>query len=916
MAARYRSCPWTSPDEFVTPAIQAPPDDSERVADSGSLRETLSRIQRQFDVVGRVSQLGELTSGDVESAARHIARLAAAASGCARVNAWTFNDAETELTCIASYDSARDEFSSGVVLHEPDFRSEFQFLKTARYVDADDPLTDPRTAGYVESYVRPLGITSMLDAVIRTAGHTLGVLCFEHVGRPHHWAQDEIAFACQLADKLGVALTTRRRLRSEEQTRQSEAALAEAQAIAHVGSWNFELATARLTWSAETYRIMGVDPAAFEPSYAALMARVHPDDRADVDAQYRRSVATPGDSAFAFDHRVIVDDGTVKYVHERGHTVYDASGAPVMSVGTVQDITDRKHAEERLQFANTLLTTEMETSPDGVLVVDASGHVLSANRRFAEIWRVPVEQLTGTDDAPLLASVAACMRDADAFVARVRYFYAHPDEAGEDELETRDGRCIERHTTALRTPSGQHLGRVWFFRDITARKQAEAQMRHTARHDGLTDLANRAAFVEEVNHAIVRARRTPARFAVLSLDLDHFKDVNDTLGHPVGDELLQQVARRLRDRVRAADVVARFGGDEFAVVASGIEAPVDAAALASSLVKTLAEPFWIAGNEIRTGASVGLAVYGPETGDAETLLAHADVALYRAKTEERGGYRFFTDAMDIDVRRRVALRTELRRAIDEEQLFLVYQPQILMATGRVTGLEALVRWRHPQHGVLLPGMFIPIAEDSGLIIALSRWVLREACRQAQAWIADGLSVPSLAVNISPAQFKLALELEGDLAATLDATGLDARVLELELTERVLMSASREHTDLLVRLRRAGLRVAIDDFGTGYSSLDYLRRFPVDRIKIAQEFVSHILDVGGSSAIIRATIGLARELGIAVIAEGVRSREEMQLLSRWGCAEAQGYYFSPPLEPDAIVPWIREGRVPPRTASPV
>jgi diguanylate cyclase (GGDEF)-like protein/PAS domain S-box-containing protein len=866
----------------------------------------LARLRRQCEALDAASRVEALATGDIAHAARALVEIGAAAMGCERVNAWLFNDDATELHCIAAYEATPRRHSSGMVLHEADFHAEFQALKESKCVAADDARSDPRTAGYTDAYLKPNGITAMLDAMIHFSGGNFGLLCFEYVRVPHHWETDETTFACQLADKLALAILTQRHQEAFDLLRASEAALAEAQAIAHVGSWALDIERDTLVWSAETYRIFGLDPDACRPSYQAFFARVHPDDRETVESAYRASVEARQD--FALDHRIVREDGAVRYVHERGRTFHNAQGRAIRSVGTVQDITERKHAEGELQFVNTLLTTEMDTSPDGVLVVDAQRRIISLNRRFADLWGAQFDRLLGTDDELMLRAGAAAVKDPDEFLARVQYLYDHPRASSQDDIELADGRFFERHTSGLHTSDGQYLGRVWFFRDITERKRAEARMLHTARHDALTGLANRVVFVEAVDQAIGRARRTGTGFAVLYLDLDHFKDVNDTLGHPVGDELLRLAAERLQHAVRGTDVIARFGGDEFAVIVSDIAGPMDAATLADALIRVLGDPFWVQGNEIRTGASIGVAVYDRSVTSAETLLAHADVALYRAKEEQRNAFRFFTAAMDAHVRTRVALRAELHRAIETNQLFLVYQPQVDALTGGVTGLEALVRWRHPELGVVGPQTFITIAEESGLMIPLGRWVMRQACGQVGDWLRAGLTVGRLAINVSATQFKAAADLESDLHAILEVTKLPPHLLELELTETVLMVASREHNDVLTRLRALGIRLAVDDFGTGYSSLDYLRRFPVDRIKIAQEFVGQVESVKGNAAIVKATIGLARELDISVIAEGVDSQDQLDLLKAWGCREAQGYYFSQPLHADEVPGFLSGERV--------
>ncbi len=427
-------------------------------------------------------------------------------------------------------------------------------------------------------------------------------------------------------------------------------------------------------------------------------------------------------------------------------------------------------------------------------------------------------------------------------------------------------------------------------------------------------MRNRAVFVELLKQAIVEAHRDNKAFAVLYIDLDHFKDVNDTLGHPIGDLLLQSVADRLRANVRETDTVARFGGDEFALIDRTMTEPTDAANTANRLLAVISEPVVIEGHEIHAGASVGIAVYGAESQDAESLLSHADVALYRAKSEGRGTYRFFTDAMDIEVRKRVTLGAELREAIASGQFFLVYQPQVYADTGQILGVEALVRWNHPTRGVVSPAEFIPAAEKSGLIEALGSWVLRDACRQMKEWLDAGIAPPQIGVNVSGQQFKAPLELENNIVAILAETGLPPHLLEIELTESVLMEASREHNDVLLRLRKMGVRIAIDDFGTGYSSLDYLARFPVDRIKIAQNFMLEFDTISGNNAaIVKAAIGLAQDLNLDVVVEGVQTAEQLKLIKSWGCQNVQGYYFSRPLPVGDMTAAFRTGKILPVSA---
>ena len=606
--------------------------------------------------------------------------------------------------------------------------------------------------------------------------------------------------------------------------------------------------------------------------------------------------------------------------------IYDAKGDPQYLVCVTLDITERKLAEEKLQFANILLSTLRDTSPDAILVVDAEQQIISSNRQFVEMWRLPAGLIEAGNDVAVSAAVASSVKDPVAFAERVRYLYEHAENAAHDEVETADGRFLDRHTDVLRTTDGRYLGRVWFYRDVTERKLTEAKITRLARFDLLTGLDNRGSFVEALQRTIASAHRTSQTFAVLFLDIDHFKDVNDTLGHPIGDVLLQNVAQRLSAIVRVSDTVARFGGDEFAIILAGIQdsaaavltdasweqtaSQVTAAAalVAGKILHSLGEPFSIQGNRICSGTSIGISVYGLGSSDAETMLSQADIALYRAKLEARGTYRFFNDAMETQIRARVTVGNELREAIAAEQLFLLYQPQVNVATGDIVGLEALVRWNHPTRGLVEPGHFIPEAERNGLIVPLGRWVMREACRQMKRWYTAGIAPPLIAINLSGVQFKRPLELERDIAECISECGLPARLLELELTESVLMEASREHNDLLLRFRKAGYRIAIDDFGSGYSSLDYLRRYPVDRMKIAQRFTADIGPMPGNNAIVRAALGLGRELDIEVVVEGVETSAQLELLKAWGCLTVQGFHFARPLNVPEITKLLRTGTI--------
>jgi diguanylate cyclase len=426
--------------------------------------------------------------------------------------------------------------------------------------------------------------------------------------------------------------------------------------------------------------------------------------------------------------------------------------------------------------------------------------------------------------------------------------------------------------------------------------------------DPLTGLANRRAFLERLALAFAASGRSANPFAVLFLDLDDFKDVNDTLGHAIGDALLQQVVLRLRNTVRPTDLVARFGGDEFAILQADARDPLAAATLAARIVKCLAAPFEIEGHEVRITASIGISPYTADVAGPAAMMMQADLALYRAKGDGRNCFRFHTGELDQQVHLRVTLAEELRLAIGGTELELYYQPLVEIVSGRIVGLEALVRWNHPTRGLIMPSIFIPIAERTGAIVPLGHWVFEEACRQLKQWRDQGIAPQVLAVNVSGVQFKRASELEVDIAASLARWDILPGSIEVELTETVLMEMTQRHGDALERLRKLGVRFAIDDFGTGYSSLKYLTIYPVNRLKIAQELVFRVTTDARNATVVRAAIRLAQELGIEVIAEGLETEAQAKFLISAGCAYAQGYYFSRPVNAGRTTELLQQGKI--------
>ena len=476
-------------------------------------------------------------------------------------------------------------------------------------------------------------------------------------------------------------------------------------------------------------------------------------------------------------------------------------------------------------------------------------------------------------------------------------------------------RWVEDRYMPLLDSTGRLVEVEGLLSDITERKVAEDKIARLARIDSLTGLPNRTTFTERLRQLFAAGRRGAQAFAVLYLDLDRFKDINDTLGHPIGDRLLITIGERLQQGVRGTDLTARIGGDEFAVLQADLSDTADAGALAAKLRAAIAEPIQIAGNELHMTASIGIAIYGPDTAAPDDMLAQADVALYRAKEEGRDQYRFHTAELDSQVRDQVTISEELRHAIKRGELELYYQPQVELDTNQVVGMEALIRWNHPKRGLLLPGQFIEIAERTGAISAIGKWVLDSACRQMSLWRAAGVAPPTIAVNVSPVQIKAANEFVAIVSATLEKWHLVPADLELDVTESTLARATLVQNDVLERLQKMGVKISIDDFGMKYSSLDYLKTYHVNRIKIPQPLVNAAIRDPDSAAMTRAIIGIARELNIEVIAEGVETEAQWSFLSATSpVPKVQGYYYSKPVPVDGATALLIRKRVEPGSAA--
>ncbi len=675
-----------------------------------------------------------------------------------------------------------------------------------------------------------------------------------------------------------------------ERLRINEAQLSNAMRMARAAHWEYDVLSDRFTFNDNFYLIFHTTAEAvggYTMSSAEYARRfVDPRDAALVGAEVKAAIeANDPNYTRTIEHRMIYADGKRGYIAVRFFIVKDEQGRTVKTFGVNQDITERKQMELAMEVSRSRLDAALSNMAQGLCMFDVAGNLVVSNKRFAEIYRIPPGTIEPGMTLPeLMAAIArAGVTDLEpeAVLTAVRTFVSE-QKAGSVTDRLSDGRSVA--ITHQPMPNG---GFVATFEDITERLKAEEKITHLAEHDALTDLWNRTAFYTRMEDALTHLRRSES-MAVLSLDLDHFKSVNDMLGHPIGDRLLQAAAERMRSCIRGEDIVARLGGDEFAIVQVPSDQPQDVTALAARLIDVVGAPYAIEGQQIVVGVSVGIAIAPADGKEPDVLMKNADLALYRAKTDGGGVYRFFALEMDARMQARRAIELDLRKAILNNQFELHYQPIVNLKTGKLTSCEALIRWHHPEHGMIAPLDFIPVAEATGLIVPLGEWVLQRACTDAAKWD-NGVTV---AVNLSPAQFK-SKHLVPAVVDALAASGLPPNRLELEITELVLLQESDGAFAILHQLRDLGIRIAMDDFGTGYSSLGYLRSFPFDKIKIDQSFIRDLPNKEESLAIVRAVVGLSSSLGITTTAEGVETAEQLASVTAEGCSEYQGFLFSTP-----------------------
>ncbi len=878
---------------------------------SQSVAARQQRFQRQRESLRELAQDPAFANGRFPEALDTLLRVAAAALDVRRLGFWRLTQSPHGLCCERLYDGAHDRICGGAFLDGeqcPDYIA--AAAAEGRVLDASDAHRDPRLSE-LRDYLQQNRISSLLDAPIRLRGEMIGVLCHEHVGEPRVWEDDEIRFAGEVADQLAQALLNAERRRYQGLLRGMASLVGPETGDAFC-------------------RALVTNVAELLDAACVFIAQCHPDDRDQAqilalagpdgltenialdltdplclttlrngvhvvpyDLAYRhpdQPWGTPRDGASFIGIRLADHDGTTLGLMGaigRERITEDEDAVALLRVFADRAAVElaRLHREPHLLRAAAVLDNVSE----GIAVTREDGGIVEANPALAD--------LTG--------------HDADTLSERsLRDFIIHPGLDAIREFMNRHGRWQGEVTargqdrddfpawlTLTRLPgdgTGVGLPRlVALISDISGIRASQAELEHLAHHDPLTGLPNRGLLQHRLDDGLNSSAEGRGTLALLFLDLDGFKDVNDSLGHSQGDELLKHVAARLQAATRSGDTLARIGGDEFIVLLNGLDQKETAGAAASRLLAAFHQPYQVADHEVFVTASIGVSIHPRDGTTVESLIQNADAAMYDAKAMGKNTFRFFMPALTEQAFERVALVSALRQALERDEFYLCFQPQIELANGRITSCEALIRWQQPDGRIVPPGEFIPVAERSGLMVALGQWVLEAACHQARQWLDEGVAFGRIAVNVATAQISQTAFAE-ELIETLERTGLPAEYLAIEITESLFLEPHDRIARTLRIIRDTGVEIAIDDFGTGYSSLAYLKRLPIDTVKLDKSFTDDIPGDADGVSIAQAIIGLADNLGLAVIAEGIEADDQELFLATLRCQRGQGFLYAQPV----------------------
>ncbi|CCK75234.1 conserved hypothetical protein [Oleispira antarctica RB-8] len=730
-----------------------------------------------------------------------------------------------------------------------------------------------------------LGMNSSMVISLPLQGGSLGTGCLllGFDGFSGTWRKEDVSLLRSIADLFFIILD-REAVQKKLHMRQEQ--LLENQAIAKIGSWTLDNDSETLKCSPEVYKIFEVEIEK-DINFDLFMQFVHPDDRKNAEEIIGNSIEEK--AAYNFVYRIISSSGKLKYVQGRGQAIVDDAGKLLRRIGSVTDVTEHKQAEEK----NRLSAIMFESTQEGALITDKNTYIIAVNKAFTDITGYSEEEALGNRPNLLKSG-----KQSKKFYARMRdSLDKNGSWAGEICNKRKNGDFYPEWLSIKNVydDNDKIINRIAVFSDISHLKKTEEQIEKLSYQDQLTGLPNRLLFQSRLSHALDVAKRNKYPLAVMYIDLDHFKNINDSLGHSVGDEVLLMIAERLKNRVRESDTLARIGGDEFILLLEQIDDVEQVAYVAQSILELMAEPFeFNDGKNIFLGVSIGISFYPNDGLSASELISHADAAVSQAKDNGRNCVHFYTLELTQAAQERMRLESELRRAlVNKSELQLYYQPQVNIESGEVVGAEALLRWHHPSDGVISPLVFLPVAERSGLMAAIDYWVLETGCQQQASWKENGLPFFILAINITKYSFMDASFLS-QINSIIKATGVNPETIELEITEGALIEPSPQVIQTIAELKRIGFTLAIDDFGTGYSSLAYLQRFNVDKLKIDRSFVKDVLTDAQGEAITSAIISMAKSLNLEILAEGVEDKEQLAFLKEKGCEIYQGFYFSKPI----------------------
>ena len=692
--------------------------------------------------------------------------------------------------------------------------------------------------------------------------------------------------------------------RAYTELQENKTRLAEVQSIVHLGSWTTSLPSKEHYWDDELFHLLGEDPQSFEPTYRKLLQRLTPVSKkkmmkviADVFKNKRKSYMGVVE--------IIKKDGSIVIAEVRSRLLFDEKGQVLSLVGTVLDISNRYNLEQQLRDESTLLKSVINTVPVRIFWKDKESRYLGGNKLFAQDANLQDEShLIGKYDYDMpWRNEAELYRRLDKSVMDTGIAELNVEEP----LTDKDGirRWVSTSKVPLTDGYGKIIGILGTYMDITNRKENEKNLKlqhdaleYQAYHDVLTGLPNRLLFMDRLHQYIHKAHRNKQKVAVMFIDMDRFKEINDSLGHTFGDKAIKEVGRRIESQIRETDTVARFGGDEFIMIFNDIDNPVLIVNIAKKVMQSMEDPIIIEGHTIYVTLSIGISIYPDDASMADDLLKNADAALYKAKNDGRNTYRFYTEDMTEKAFARIKLESRLRQAIENEDFTLYFQPQFNAKTNKIIGMETLLRWEHSSMGFVSPNKFIPIAEETGLIIPLGTWIMKKSMQQMVKWYDEGLTPGTLAINFSMLQLQKH-DFISILKKMLDETMCKPQWLEVEITESQVMKNPKQTILTLQRISRLGIGIAIDDFGTGYSSLSYLKRLPINRLKIDRSFIKDIPEDEEDMSISIAIIALAKSLKLDVIAEGVETEEQKEFLLENGCEHIQGYLFAKPMPADQI-----------------